>query len=85
METVAEAHIARTPPTAGGIVMPITHTVQDSLRATVEVKKVGAVLLHLLLQTKMSNLVQLCDGLLSCPLRDKLSKVTLSCSDALLK
>lgn len=43
METIAEAHITRTPPTAGGIVLPITHTVQDSLRATVEVKKVGPV------------------------------------------
>uniref|UniRef100_A0A8C9Y5W3 Nuclear receptor corepressor 1 n=1 Tax=Sander lucioperca TaxID=283035 RepID=A0A8C9Y5W3_SANLU len=41
METVAEAHITRTPATAGGIVLPINHTVQDSLRATVEVKKVG--------------------------------------------
>lgn len=41
METVAEAHIIRTPPTAGGLVLPITHTVQDSLRATVEVKKVS--------------------------------------------
>ncbi|XP_028278365.1 nuclear receptor corepressor 1 isoform X2 [Parambassis ranga] len=39
METVAEAHITRTPPTAGGIVLPMPHTVQDSLRATVEVKK----------------------------------------------
>ncbi|KAM4726726.1 nuclear receptor corepressor 1 isoform 3-T3 [Anableps anableps] len=39
METVAEAHINRTPPTAGGIVLPMPHTVQDSLRATVEVKK----------------------------------------------
>uniref|UniRef100_A0A669EZW4 Nuclear receptor corepressor 1 n=1 Tax=Oreochromis niloticus TaxID=8128 RepID=A0A669EZW4_ORENI len=39
METVAEAHITRTPPTAGGIVLPVPHTVQDSLRATVEVKK----------------------------------------------
>uniref|UniRef100_A0A8D0CWM7 Nuclear receptor corepressor 1 n=1 Tax=Sander lucioperca TaxID=283035 RepID=A0A8D0CWM7_SANLU len=39
METVAEAHITRTPATAGGIVLPINHTVQDSLRATVEVKK----------------------------------------------
>ncbi|XP_044078045.1 nuclear receptor corepressor 1 isoform X2 [Siniperca chuatsi] len=39
METVAEAHMTRTPPTAGGIVLPLTHTVQDSLRATVEVKK----------------------------------------------
>lgn len=48
METVAEAHITRTPPTAGGIVLPITHTVQDSLRATVEVKKVGPVPFHLL-------------------------------------
>lgn len=41
METVAEGHIIRTPPTAGGLVLPITHTVQDSLRATVEVKKVS--------------------------------------------
>eukprot|EP00064_Thunnus_orientalis_P018969 superscaffoldBa00004555_g19078 len=39
METVAESHITRTPPTAGGIVLPMPHTVQDSLRATVEVKK----------------------------------------------
>ncbi|KAM9384950.1 nuclear receptor corepressor 1 isoform 2-T2 [Pholidichthys leucotaenia] len=39
METVPEAHITRTPPSAGGIVMPVPHTVQDSLRATVEVKK----------------------------------------------
>ncbi|XP_023198627.1 nuclear receptor corepressor 1 isoform X4 [Xiphophorus maculatus] len=39
METVAEAHINRTPPTAGGIVLPMPYTVQDSLRATVEVKK----------------------------------------------
>uniref|UniRef100_A0A3Q4HHX8 Nuclear receptor corepressor 1 n=1 Tax=Neolamprologus brichardi TaxID=32507 RepID=A0A3Q4HHX8_NEOBR len=41
LETVAEAHITRTPPTAGGIVLPVPHSVQDSLRATVEVKKVG--------------------------------------------
>ncbi|KAM4547007.1 nuclear receptor corepressor 1 isoform 3-T3 [Fundulus diaphanus] len=39
METVAEAHINRTPPTAGGVVLPMPHTVQDSLRATLEVKK----------------------------------------------
>ncbi|XP_041864022.1 nuclear receptor corepressor 1 isoform X2 [Melanotaenia boesemani] len=39
METVAEAHITRTPSTAGGIVLPMPHTVQDSLRATVDVKK----------------------------------------------
>lgn len=52
METVAEAHITRTPPTAGGIVLPITHTVQDSLRATVEVKKVGPVPLFNLLYTE---------------------------------
>lgn len=52
METVAEAHISRTPPTAGGIVLPITHTVQDSLRATVEVKKVGPVSWHLLFLNK---------------------------------
>lgn len=41
METVAEVHISRTPPAAGSIVLPMPHTVQDSLRATVEVKKVG--------------------------------------------
>uniref|UniRef100_A0A7N8Y6U8 Nuclear receptor corepressor 1 n=1 Tax=Mastacembelus armatus TaxID=205130 RepID=A0A7N8Y6U8_9TELE len=39
METVAEAHITRTPPTAGSIILPMPHTMQDSLRATVEVKK----------------------------------------------
>uniref|UniRef100_A0A3B4YPA7 Nuclear receptor corepressor 1 n=1 Tax=Seriola lalandi dorsalis TaxID=1841481 RepID=A0A3B4YPA7_SERLL len=39
METVSEAHISRTPPSAGGIVLPMPHSVQDSLRATVEVKK----------------------------------------------
>ncbi|XP_034745965.1 nuclear receptor corepressor 1 isoform X1 [Etheostoma cragini] len=39
METVAEAHITRTPPTAGGIVLPMNHTGQDSLRATVDFKK----------------------------------------------
>ncbi|KAM3601292.1 uncharacterized protein V6R79_010235 [Siganus canaliculatus] len=39
METLPEAHITRTPPTAGGIVLPLTSSVQDSLRATVEVKK----------------------------------------------
>ncbi|XP_012726673.2 nuclear receptor corepressor 1 isoform X1 [Fundulus heteroclitus] len=39
METVAEAHINRTPPTAGGVVLPMPHSVQDSLRATLEVKK----------------------------------------------
>ncbi|XP_067350893.1 nuclear receptor corepressor 1 isoform X2 [Channa argus] len=39
METVAEAHMTRTPPTAGSIVLPMPHTVQDSLRATMEVKK----------------------------------------------
>uniref|UniRef100_A0AAQ5ZGZ4 N-CoR GPS2-interacting domain-containing protein n=1 Tax=Amphiprion ocellaris TaxID=80972 RepID=A0AAQ5ZGZ4_AMPOC len=39
METVAEAHITRTPSTAGGIILPMPHSVQDSLRATVEVKK----------------------------------------------
>lgn len=43
MESVAEAHIIRTPPTAGDLVLPITHTMQDSLRATVEVKKVSPV------------------------------------------
>lgn len=40
METVAEAHITRTPPSAGSLVLSMPHTVQDSLRATVEVKKV---------------------------------------------
>ncbi|KAM4620805.1 LOW QUALITY PROTEIN: nuclear receptor corepressor 1 [Polymixia lowei] len=41
METLSEAHITRTPPTAGGMVLPLPmpHAVQDSLRATVEVKK----------------------------------------------
>ncbi|XP_068186569.1 nuclear receptor corepressor 1 isoform X2 [Antennarius striatus] len=39
METVAEAHLTRTPATAGGIGLPLTHTIQDSLRASVEVKK----------------------------------------------
>lgn len=57
METVAEAQMTRTPPMAGGIVLPLTHTVQDSLRATVEVKKVGPVPLHLLLQIKKSHLI----------------------------
>ena len=45
METVAESHISRNNPTAGGIVLPLTHAVQDSLRATVDVKKVGPSLL----------------------------------------
>lgn len=57
MENVAEAHITRTTPTAGGIVLPMTHTIQDSLRATVEVKKVGPAPFHLLLQTKSSHWV----------------------------
>lgn len=39
METVAEAHINRTPPTAGGVVLPMPHTVQDGLRASVDAKK----------------------------------------------
>ncbi|XP_024921193.1 nuclear receptor corepressor 1-like [Cynoglossus semilaevis] len=39
METIAEAHIARTPSTAGSIVLAMPHTVQDSLRANMEVKK----------------------------------------------
>ncbi|XP_061753947.1 nuclear receptor corepressor 1 isoform X3 [Nerophis ophidion] len=38
MESIAETHIARTPP-SGGILMPMHHTLQDSFRATVEVKK----------------------------------------------
>lgn len=41
METVAEAHINRNPPTAGGVVLPMPHTVQDGLRASVDGKKVG--------------------------------------------
>uniref|UniRef100_A0A672GIR0 Nuclear receptor corepressor 1 n=1 Tax=Salarias fasciatus TaxID=181472 RepID=A0A672GIR0_SALFA len=40
METVAEAHITRTPPAAGAIVVPMPNSLHDSLRATVEVKKV---------------------------------------------
>lgn len=51
METVAEAHITRTPPTAGGMVLPMPHTVQDSLRATVEVKKVGLSCVFVLWET----------------------------------
>uniref|UniRef100_A0A672GDD6 Nuclear receptor corepressor 1 n=1 Tax=Salarias fasciatus TaxID=181472 RepID=A0A672GDD6_SALFA len=39
METVAEAHITRTPPAAGAIVVPMPNSLHDSLRATVEVKK----------------------------------------------
>uniref|UniRef100_A0A3Q0RTU7 N-CoR GPS2-interacting domain-containing protein n=1 Tax=Amphilophus citrinellus TaxID=61819 RepID=A0A3Q0RTU7_AMPCI len=39
METVPEAHITRTPPTGGGIVLPVSHAIQDGLRATVDVKK----------------------------------------------
>ncbi|XP_072230683.1 nuclear receptor corepressor 1 isoform X5 [Leuresthes tenuis] len=39
METITEAHINRTTATAGGMMLPMPHTVQDSLRATVEVKK----------------------------------------------
>ncbi|XP_029030546.1 nuclear receptor corepressor 1 isoform X10 [Betta splendens] len=39
METVAEAHMTRTAPVAGSVVLPVPHSVQDSLRATVEVKK----------------------------------------------
>ncbi|XP_056140734.1 nuclear receptor corepressor 1 [Lampris incognitus] len=39
METISEAHITRTPNTAGGIVLPLPHAVQDSLRTTMEAKK----------------------------------------------
>uniref|UniRef100_A0A3B4AZK8 N-CoR GPS2-interacting domain-containing protein n=1 Tax=Periophthalmus magnuspinnatus TaxID=409849 RepID=A0A3B4AZK8_9GOBI len=39
METINETHITRTPPTSGGMVLPMPHAIQDSLRATVEVKK----------------------------------------------
>uniref|UniRef100_A0A8C2WX91 Nuclear receptor corepressor 1 n=1 Tax=Cyclopterus lumpus TaxID=8103 RepID=A0A8C2WX91_CYCLU len=39
METVVEGHIIRTPTTAGGIVLPLTHSVQDGLRASADVKK----------------------------------------------
>lgn len=59
METVAESHISRSNPTAGGIVLPLTHAVQDSLRATVDVKKVGLVPLSLLLITKNSHRVSI--------------------------
>lgn len=38
METIGEGNIARTTSTAGGV-LPMPHTLQDSLRATVEVKK----------------------------------------------
>uniref|UniRef100_A0A8D3C8Y5 Nuclear receptor corepressor 1 n=1 Tax=Scophthalmus maximus TaxID=52904 RepID=A0A8D3C8Y5_SCOMX len=38
MDTIAEAHISRNAPT-GGVVLPMPHTVHDSLRATVDVKK----------------------------------------------
>lgn len=41
METIAEAHMTRTAAVAGSVVLPVPHSVQDSLRATVEVKKVG--------------------------------------------
>lgn len=70
METVSEAHITRTPSTAGGVVLPMTHTVQDSLRATVEVKKVGPVPLQALFQTKKSV-----GFTCFCPCRHKLSQV----------
>lgn len=46
METVPEAHITRTPPTAGSIVLPVSHAIQDGLRATVDVKKVGPISLR---------------------------------------
>ncbi|XP_051903662.1 nuclear receptor corepressor 1 isoform X1 [Hippocampus zosterae] len=39
MESISEAHITRTSSSAGGILLPMHHTLQDSLRATVEVKK----------------------------------------------
>uniref|UniRef100_A0A8C5FN66 Nuclear receptor corepressor 1 n=1 Tax=Gadus morhua TaxID=8049 RepID=A0A8C5FN66_GADMO len=39
METISESHIARAPSTTGGIIMPLPHAVQDSLRANMEVKK----------------------------------------------
>ncbi|XP_057676397.1 nuclear receptor corepressor 1 isoform X4 [Corythoichthys intestinalis] len=39
MESIAEAHITRTSSSGGGIPLPMHHTLQDSLRATVEVKK----------------------------------------------
>lgn len=40
MDTVVEGHISRAPPTAGGAVLPMTHSVQDGLRTADEVKKV---------------------------------------------
>uniref|UniRef100_A0A3P9L3V5 N-CoR GPS2-interacting domain-containing protein n=1 Tax=Oryzias latipes TaxID=8090 RepID=A0A3P9L3V5_ORYLA len=43
MELVPEPHISRTPPTSGGLGPPMTHSGQDSLRATVEVKKEASV------------------------------------------
>uniref|UniRef100_A0AAQ4RP68 Nuclear receptor corepressor 1 n=1 Tax=Gasterosteus aculeatus aculeatus TaxID=481459 RepID=A0AAQ4RP68_GASAC len=39
MDTVVEGHISRAPPTAGGAVLPMTHSVQDGLRTADEVKK----------------------------------------------
>ncbi|XP_077402236.1 nuclear receptor corepressor 1 isoform X4 [Vanacampus margaritifer] len=39
MDSISEAHITRTSSSAGGILLPMHHTLQDSLRATVEVKK----------------------------------------------
>uniref|UniRef100_A0A3P9INA4 N-CoR GPS2-interacting domain-containing protein n=1 Tax=Oryzias latipes TaxID=8090 RepID=A0A3P9INA4_ORYLA len=46
MDLVPEPHISRTPPTSGGLGPPMTHSGQDSLRATVEVKKVGSKCLY---------------------------------------
>ncbi|XP_061608509.1 nuclear receptor corepressor 1 isoform X4 [Phyllopteryx taeniolatus] len=39
MDSIAEAHMTRSSSSAGGILLPMHHTLQDSLRATVEVKK----------------------------------------------
>ncbi|CAB1456003.1 unnamed protein product [Pleuronectes platessa] len=39
MDSVAEGHITRNLSTAGGIILPMPHSIQDSLRAGVDVKK----------------------------------------------
>ncbi|XP_061154562.1 nuclear receptor corepressor 1 isoform X4 [Syngnathus typhle] len=39
MDSISEAHITRTSSSAGNILLPMHNTLQDSLRATVEVKK----------------------------------------------
>ncbi|KAG7268977.1 hypothetical protein CRUP_004248, partial [Coryphaenoides rupestris] len=39
MEVVPESHIARAPSSSGGLLMPLPHAFQDSLRTNMEVKK----------------------------------------------